>query len=329
MRGGYVQKPVKEIIAVRALFPLEYAKAVRQKARWIIGIVFQEWYHSRWPKEWSVRYTLAHDRKSFITHFINGFGYFVFTFWLLYSLLTYAAPEYPTLQERFNVHTWVWWMIVISTGIMCERLIQRMIATYRIYGFVPACLVLPRAFYGNILNLHVLIRAYRIYFTAPKSNTTSNQPVWDKTEHHFPDRHLLVPYRKRLGDLLLDSALLTQEQLRQAIIKQQKTGQRLGQVLCQLNFITPEQIIQLLSTQYNLPLFPHNKTNEATSRCAPLVPRKTTQWLYKHGVCLVDVDEVNKTLTVAIDDPTNELLLGKIIDYIMPYKTQFMLIEMD
>lgn len=39
---GYVQKPVREYIATRALFPTEYKKAVRQKARWIIGIVFQE-----------------------------------------------------------------------------------------------------------------------------------------------------------------------------------------------------------------------------------------------------------------------------------------------
>ena len=46
-RKGYVQKPTREYIATRALFPLEYTKAVRQKARWIIGIVFQEWQHTK------------------------------------------------------------------------------------------------------------------------------------------------------------------------------------------------------------------------------------------------------------------------------------------
>jgi adsorption protein B len=328
-RGGYVQKPVKEIIAVRALFPLEYAKAVRQKARWIIGIVFQEWYHSQWPKEWRIRYTLAHDRKSFITHFINGFSYIVFIFWVLYPLFTYANPEYPTLQERFNLHPWVWWLIVIATCLMCERLLQRTIATYRIYGFFPACLVIPRAFYGNILNLHALIRAYRVYFSAPKSKAMGNQPAWDKTEHHFPGRHLLVPYRKRLGDLLMDNELISEGQLQQAIIEQQKTGQRLGQVLCQLNLVTHAEILRILSEQYNLPLFPQHQIHEAIKRCLPLVPNKTIQWLYKHDVSLIDVDEANRTLTVAIEDPTNELLLGKIINYVMPYKTQFMLIEIN
>ena len=326
---SYVQKPVKEIVAVRALFPLEYTKSVRQKARWIIGIVFQEWHHSQWPKEWRIRYTLAHDRKSFITHFINGFGYFLFTFWLFYSIFTYANPEYPTLQERFNAHPWVWWLIIIATLMMCERLMQRTISTYRIYGWLPACLVIPRAFYGNILNLHVLIRAYRIYFSAPKSKTTSNQPVWDKTEHHFPGRHLLVPYRKRLGDLLVDNLLVSGEQLRQAVFEQQKTGERLGRILCRLNLINSTQLVRVLSAQYNLPLFAQHQLDEAKNRCRPLLSKKAMQWLLTRGVSPINVDEANRTITIAIDDPTNELLLGKIINYLIPYKTKFVLLEID
>jgi adsorption protein B len=156
-----------------------------------------------------------------------------------------------------------------------------------------------------------------------------NQPAWDKTEHHFPGRHLLVPYRKRLGDLLMDNELISEGQLQQAIIEQQKTGQRLGQVLCQLNLVTHAEILRILSEQYNLPLFPQHQIHEAIKRCLPLVPNKTIQWLYKHDVSLIDVDEANRTLTVAIEDPTNELLLGKIINYVMPYKTQFMLIEIN
>ena len=323
----YVQVPVKEIVAVRALFPMEYKKAVRQKARWIIGIVFQEWKDGLWPKDWRIRYTLAHDRKSFITHFINGFGYFVFTYWLFYSIFTYANPEYPTLQERFNLSPWVWWLIFIATVVMYERLIQRTIATYRIYGFLPACMVFPRAFYGNILNLHALIRAYRIYFSAPKSNTTSNQPSWDKTEHHFPSRHVLIPYRKRLGDLLLENKLLTEQQLQQAIVEQQKTGQRLGHVLQQLKMLTNNQLIKVLSGQYNLPLFPQHQLHEATMQCFQLLSKRIGKWLMKHEVKVVYVDDNNKTMTIAITDPTNELMLTKIINYFKSYEIKFVLIE--
>lgn len=176
LRRGYVQVPSREYIATRALFPMEYSKAVRQKARWIIGIVFQEWQYSQWPKEWIVKFTLAHDRKSSITHFINGFGYLIFLFWLVYSLLTYNYPEYPSLQEQFNIHPWVWWLVVTVTLIMFERMLQRVIAVKRVYSWIPALLSIPRALYGNILNLHALVRAYTVYYKTPKQQTDGKQP---------------------------------------------------------------------------------------------------------------------------------------------------------
>lgn len=324
----YVQKPVKELIATRALFPFEYQKAVRQKSRWIIGIVFQEWYHSQWPKEWRVRYTLAHDRKSFITHFINGFGYIVFCYWVLYSALTYEKPQYPSLQEHLTHHPWVWWLIIAATVIMGERLLQRSIATYRIYGLLPACLVIPRAFYGNILNLNALIRAYCIYFRPSNREKSHIKPLaWEKTEHHFPGRHLLVPYRKRLGDLLLEQGIIQEKQLHQAIIVQQYSGERLGQVLCRLKFITPTQLENLLSTQYQLMLISPKETLAAQTQCRANLPKPLWKWLSKHGVSPINFDEKNRKITLAITDPTNDLLLRKIVKYLASYQTQFMLIK--
>ncbi|HAT9624255.1 TPA: phage adsorption protein NrfB [Legionella pneumophila subsp. pneumophila] len=273
-RKGYVQKPTKEYIATRALFPLEYKKAVRQKARWIIGIVFQEWHHTQWPKNWIIKFTLAHDRKSFITHFINGFGYFVFLFWLIYSLCTYTNPEFPSLQEQLNLHPWVWWLIVTVTLMMIERLLQRMIAIRRIYGWIPAFLSIPRVFYGNLLNLHALIRAYRIYYFTPKNQATNNQPSWDKTEHHFPGSHILTPYRKKIGDLLLEKKLISKEQLDSAILEQQRTGERLGQVLSRFNLISPNELLQVLSKQYNLELISQSIILKTQDKSNLSIPKK-------------------------------------------------------
>ncbi|MDA9272269.1 glycosyltransferase, partial [bacterium] len=324
---GYVQKPFKEYIATRAMFPLEYTKAVRQKARWIIGIVFQEWDHSQWPKDWKIRYSLAHDRKSFVTHFINGFGYFVFLFWLIYSWCTASKPEYPSLYEQFTQHAWVWWLIVLVSIIMVERIIQRIIATRRIYGWIPALLSVPRAFYGNILNLHALMRAYRIYFTTPKqSKTAPAQPAWDKTDHDFPGRHVLVPYRRKLGDLLLDNTLINSEQLKTALLDQ-KSGERLGDVLLRLNLIREVDLIHILSVQYALDLYPKSQVVHAKTQCLSLVTKKISKWLDKYRVHLVSINTANQAITIAIDDPTNELLLQKIIHYFAPRKIEFKLID--
>jgi hypothetical protein len=96
-----------------------------------------------------------------------------------------------------------------------------------------------------------------------------------------------------------------------------------------LNAISNTQLEQLISTQYNLPLVAQHQLDEARNKCLPFMAKKTMQWLLKHNVSPVKVDDVGKMLTVAIDDPTNEHLLGKIINYLQPYKTQFMLIKRD
>ncbi|CZJ92571.1 bacteriophage N4 adsorption protein B [Legionella pneumophila] len=326
-RKGYVQKPTQEYIATRALFPLEYKKAVRQKARWIIGIVFQEWHHTQWPKNWIIKFTLAHDRKSFITHFINGFGYFVFLFWLIYSLCTYTNPEFPSLQEQLNLHPWVWWLIVTVTLMMIERLLQRMIAIRRIYGWIPSFLSIPRVFYGNLLNLHALMRAYRIYYFTPKNQATNNQPSWDKTEHHFPGSHILTPYRKKIGDLLLEKKLISKEQLDRAILEQQRTGERLGQVLSRFNLISPHELLQVLSKQYNLELISQSIILKTPDKSNLSIPKHMAHWLMNHNAIAVSIDATKNILTVGIEDPTNELLIEKIINHIHPYKARFVLID--
>jgi adsorption protein B len=323
-RKGYIQKPTKEYIATRALFPMEYTKAVRQKARWIIGIVFQEWQQTQWPNEWIIKFTLAHDRKSFFTHFINGFGYFVFLFWIIYSLLTYTRPEYPSLQEQFNLHPHVWWLIITVTFIMFERMLQRMIAVKRVYGWIPALLSIPRTFYGNVLNLHALIRAYNVYFNTPKTQEPGKQPVWDKTDHHFPGSHILTPYKLKIGDLLLRNKLISEEELEKAILEQQKTGERLGGTLCRLKLISRQKLLQLLAEQYHLSLVPKSKVQAINNED---IPNKIRRVLTYPGVTLVAVHPKKNRLTVGIEDPTNELLIERIINNALPYKTDFVLIN--
>jgi len=329
-RKGYVQRVHKEIIATRAMFPTEYKKAIRQKARWIIGIVFQEWEHSPWPEEWRVRYSLSHDRKAFITHFINGFGYIVFIFWIIYSMLTRIDPSYPTLQEQFNMHAWIWWVILAVTIIMIERMIQRMIAVRRIYSWWPAILSIPRTFYGNLLNMHAVLRAYRIYFTNISSTQTKiKSPVWDKTEHHFPGSHVLTPFRRRLGDLLLESGEITEAQLNQAILEQQKTGERLGQVLCRMQVMTQKKLIEWLAKQYNMQCFPKSMLDDARRQSESFLPKKTVKWLENYGVKPLFVDPRSFKIKLGIDDPTNELLIEKVMSYIMPYDAQFLLVDQE
>jgi len=57
----------------------------------------------------------------------------------------------------------------------------------------------------------------------------------------------------RLGDLLLQKGLITEEQLREALEEQKKTGEKLGQILIQKGIISPSELSNVLSLQTNIP----------------------------------------------------------------------------
>ena len=58
--------------------------------------------------------------------------------------------------------------------------------------------------------------------------------------------------RKRLGDLLVEAELITEEQL-QSALKDKPAEQRLGDALLQKGYITEQQLIEVLEFQLGIP----------------------------------------------------------------------------
>lgn len=58
--------------------------------------------------------------------------------------------------------------------------------------------------------------------------------------------------KKRLGDLLVENGLLTQNHIRQALDEQRKIGKRLGEILITLQMISEKQMAQSLAAQLDL-----------------------------------------------------------------------------
>src|SRR5215510_8508317 len=104
---------------------------------------------------------------------------------------------------------------------------------------------------------------------------------------------------KRLGDLLMESGLITPEQLQQAIQHQKRTGQMLGVTLMQLGFVNEQQVLQSLQQQLGLQLFDLNDMTpdeEAVTKVEEVVARK-------YGAIPVRVQ--GRTVIVAMSDPLN------------------------
>ena len=120
---------------------------------------------------------------------------------------------------------------------------------------------------------------------------------------------------KQLGELLLDSHLITQEQLEEALALQKEWGGLLGQILVSLRYISEEAIAQALTAQYGFPYLPLTGY-EIDSEMSKIIPPHVAM---HYG--LIAVDRVGSILTIAMSNPLNQQAVED-VETITGYKVQ-------
>ncbi len=70
-----------------------------------------------------------------------------------------------------------------------------------------------------------------------------------------------IRLRKRLGDLLVEEGIITEQQVEQALAAQKSTGRKLGAALIDLGFLTEKQMLTFLSQQLDVPLIDLSRLN--------------------------------------------------------------------
>ncbi|UCG77969.1 MAG: type IV-A pilus assembly ATPase PilB [Nitrospirota bacterium] len=103
----------------------------------------------------------------------------------------------------------------------------------------------------------------------------------------------------KLGQLLIASNIITNEQLQQALNHQKSKGGRLGASLIELELITEEKLVSFLSKQYGVP-----SINLAEYKIDPAVVKLIPPDMAKKYL-IAPVARVGATLTVAMSDPSN------------------------
>ena len=110
----------------------------------------------------------------------------------------------------------------------------------------------------------------------------------------------------KLGDMLLRSGVITQDQLNKALEQQQKNGEKLGYNLIKMGFVKEETITQMLSQQYGVPAINLGKF-EVDAGIVKLIPQDVSR---KYQV--VPISRSGATLTIAMVDPTNVFAMDDI-----------------
>lgn len=104
---------------------------------------------------------------------------------------------------------------------------------------------------------------------------------------------------KHLGELLVERGSINQEQIAMAMAYQKEHGGLFGEVLVVLKFATEEDIAQALTCQYGFPYLPL-ANYEIDREVLDSVPEDVCV-----KFCLIPIDKIGKSLTVAMSDPLN------------------------
>ncbi|MEX2500530.1 MAG: GspE/PulE family protein [Wenzhouxiangellaceae bacterium] len=105
--------------------------------------------------------------------------------------------------------------------------------------------------------------------------------------------------RIRLGDLLVQNKIISENQLQQALKEQKTSGHKLGRVLVQLGFISDDKLLDFLGHQLKLPIvdLKHYKFRPQTVR---LLPEQ-----HARRYRAIVLAEKREELTVGMADPTD------------------------
>lgn len=106
--------------------------------------------------------------------------------------------------------------------------------------------------------------------------------------------------RKSLGEILVQSAILTEDQLQEALTYQGEEKKKLGEILIDKEFISEEEMLKALAFQLDLPYYEKLPVNDIDPTLVDNIP---IQFARDNLILPVARDDFN--VTVAVADPLN------------------------
>jgi gas vesicle protein len=165
-------------IATAEFFPNTFWSSVKQRSRWVAGIVFQNWKAHKWAGNLSTKYFLFRDRKSifsFFSAFLSNIVIMYFIFSIMANL--FGWRHVTSLVGHSSV---LWWLMIANLFFMISRLSHRFVFTYNWYGFKYAFFSIFRLPLDTVINFFAIARSISVY----KNTKSQTKAVWDSTAHY-------------------------------------------------------------------------------------------------------------------------------------------------
>lgn len=118
--------------------------------------------------------------------------------------------------------------------------------------------------------------------------------------------------RALLGELFVNSKVITREQLEEVLAAPRVPGKKIGQILIERGWVTEAQLTQTLSLQHGIPwvsLYHIDFSRQLLNR----VPRDIAERYCLVPIFVRHVKGQGDTLYIATDDPKNETALAEVV----------------
>lgn len=291
------------VVCVREYFPDTLRTAVRQKARWIIGIVYQGYRTHRWTRDPVVNYFLWRDRRGAINNFVSFAAMLIFMQLGLLWTIQRVWPDMPRFLSIFEQDRWFQTVLAVNLVLMLNRMLQRVIFVSGYYGLAQGVMALPRLFWGTVINFLANCRAIRQIV----EQGDPRRVAWDKTTHDFPSIGDARTARRPLGEILVEQGAVTQAEV-EAALAYPEPGLRLGGTLVHRQLITAGQLATAVAEQSGVPM----ESIEPYRPSAALLATVPPDLVLRYGA--LPVREEGRALVVASEsaiDPVSLAALGR------------------
>ncbi len=103
--------------------------------------------------------------------------------------------------------------------------------------------------------------------------------------------------RKKLGEILLETGLITEDQINQALASQKTKKQKIGKTLVELGFVTKDQIVEALAEKLNLQII-YCADHKIPDELKRLIPKD-----FAKENLVFPISKKDNTLVLAMSDP--------------------------
>lgn len=292
-------KRVSQVICVREHFPETMETAIRQKSRWITGIVYQGTKTLGWSKSLKLNYFLWRDRRGGVSNMIGLFAMLLFiqllAVWSLNTMFDDGWHFASVLGDNPLLNN----VLLCNGFLLLNRLFQRCYFTGSFYGVSQGLVAALRMIWSNWVNFFANVRALKQVI----ATGDSRRVAWDKTTHEFPAL-ADSPRRKPVGLWLVEAGAITDAQLQEVLTA--ASGRRIGREFLVRGLINSEQLAQALAAQAELewtPLDPFTLTPQ-------LIAKLPERLALRYSV--LPIAEAADALVIACEREPSQVVLGAI-----------------